>query len=286
MAGNLIGAHAIESAAAMAQTILVEWQASHRAIPDHIVIVTNNAGSISRIANLGPHPTQQVSISFQNITDQLLSIFPRLKITLHWAPATCQPPGFKRGRSLAKLHATTLPPPNFVDTPSIDAVHIMSKKAAITEWSNQWHAMERTSHTYTEVLRGPPDGKLCQGLKAIAKSKPGDKPTREAESTLFHFLTGHAFTGKYNQRFHAERTLSSACECRHDPQTVNHVLFDCPRYNAARSVTPCFDFDDQTGHPIKRLCGVLRCASRTNALLRFLENTRACFRPRPLRDPG
>ena len=111
---------------------------------------------------------------------------------------TCQPLGFKHGCSLAKLHATTPPPPNFVDAPSIDAVHIMSKKAAITEWSNRWHAMEHTSHTYTEVLRGPPDGRLCQGLKAISKSKPGDKPTREAESTLFCFLTGHAFTGKYN----------------------------------------------------------------------------------------
>jgi hypothetical protein len=229
---------------------------------------------------------QQVSIAFRNITDQLLSIFPRLRISLRWAPATCQPPGFKRGRSLAQLHAATPPPPNFIDAPSIDAVRAMSRKAAIAEWSNKWHTLERTSHAYTEVLRGPPDGKLCQGLKAIAKANPGKKPTREAESTLFRFLTGHAFTGRYNQRFHAERALSSACECGHDPQTVNHVVFDCPQYNAARSVTPRFDFDDQTGRPIKRLCGVLRSASRTNALLLFLESTRACFRPRPLRDPG
>ena len=162
----------------------------------------------------------------------------------------------------------------------------MSRKAVITEWSNKWHASERTSHAYTEVLRGPPDGRLCQGLRVMAKAKPNKKPTREAESTLFCLLTGHAFTGSYNQRFHAEHALSSTCECGYDPQTVNHVLFDCPRYNAARSVTPRFDFDDQTGHPIKRLYGVLWSASRTNALLQFLESMRACFRPRPLRDPG
>jgi hypothetical protein len=95
MAGDLIAARAIESAATMAQTILVEWQANHRPAPDHIVIVTNNAGSIHCITNLGPHPTQQVSINFRNIADQLLNVFPRLQITLRWALATCQPPGFK-----------------------------------------------------------------------------------------------------------------------------------------------------------------------------------------------
>ena len=116
MAGDLIAARAIESAAAMAQTILVEWQANRRPIPDRVVIATNNAGSINCIANLGPHPTQQVSISFWNITDQLLSVFPRLQISLRWAPATCQPPGFKRGRALANSHAAIPPPPNFVDT--------------------------------------------------------------------------------------------------------------------------------------------------------------------------
>jgi hypothetical protein len=49
-----------------------------------------------------------------------------------------------------------------------------------------------------EVLRGSPDGRLCQGLKAIAKAKPGNKLTREAESNLFHFITGHVITGSYN----------------------------------------------------------------------------------------
>ena len=138
----------------------------------------------SRISIVGtpttPNQMQQVSIAFRNIiTDQLLSIFPRLQISLRWAPETCQPPGSKRGRSLAKLHAAIPPPPNFIDAPSIDAVRIMSRKAAITEWSDKWHTPERTSHAYTEVLRGPPDERLCQGLRAIGKANPGKKPTRE-----------------------------------------------------------------------------------------------------------
>ena len=31
-----------------------------------------------------------------------------------------------------------------------------------------------------------------------------------------------------------------------DPQTVHYVVSDCPRYAAARSVSPRFDFDDQS----------------------------------------
>jgi hypothetical protein len=58
---------------------------------------------------------------------------------------------------------------------------------------------------------------------------------------------------------------SFACECGTNPQTVNHVVFDCPRYAAARSANPRFDFDDnlKTGRPIKRLQGVLRNDNRT-----------------------
>jgi hypothetical protein len=52
-------------------------------------------------------------------------------------------------------------------------------------------------------------------------------------------------------------------------------------------VTPRFDFDDQTGRPIKRLAGIPRNVGRTEALLRFLESTsQALVRPRPLGDPG
>ncbi|KAI0255563.1 hypothetical protein BJV78DRAFT_1176767 [Lactifluus subvellereus] len=62
-AGNLIAARAIESAAALAQLILVEWQANRKDLPNHLVIMTNNAGSINRIAKFGPHPTQPADLA-------------------------------------------------------------------------------------------------------------------------------------------------------------------------------------------------------------------------------
>jgi len=219
--------------ATLAQLILNDWQVNGRSIPENLTIVTNYR---SRSAGLRPRETYQAS-------------------------------SFRRGSSLAKHLAATPPPPNFADTGSIDAVRTMSHKAAITAWVDRWHESERTSHAYTEVLRHPPDGRLCQGLAALAKAKPDERPSREAESTLFRFLTGHAFTGKYSQRFHAERALSFACKCGFSPQTVNHVVFGCPLHDAAHAANPRFDFDDRAGRPIKRLHGVLRSATRTRALL-------------------
>ena len=76
----------------------------------------------------------------------------------------------------------------------------------------------------------------------MAKTKPGKKTSRQAESTVFRFTTAHAFTGKYAQRFHAELNIPTACECGEDP---HHVVFDCSQYNAARAVAPRFDIQSQ-----------------------------------------
>jgi hypothetical protein len=69
---------------------------------------------------------------------------------------------------------THLPKPLQTTASMIDTVTVrtMSQKYSITD---RWHASERTSHAYTEFLRNPPDGKLCQGLAALAKTKPSEK---------------------------------------------------------------------------------------------------------------
>ena len=140
--------------------------------------------------NFGPHPTQYVSIEFRNIADRMLRSHPRLKISVRWAPAICQPPGFKRGRGLAKYFAASPPPPNFVDTASIDAVRAAPRKKGLAVWSDKDHSMQRDSHAYTEVLGEPPDGRLLKGLRMMAKAKPDKKPSRQAESTVFPFHHG------------------------------------------------------------------------------------------------
>ncbi|KAH9962359.1 hypothetical protein BC827DRAFT_1197936 [Russula dissimulans] len=48
-------------------------------------------------------------------------------------------------------------------------------------------------------------------------------------------ITGHAFIGAYTQLFHPHHTPEQvACQCGEPIQTVEHVLRDGPRYDAAR----------------------------------------------------
>jgi hypothetical protein len=141
--------------------------------------------------------------------------------------------------------------------------------------------MARIGAHLSRIHCGPPRSPPADCAKASKQS-----PRRNwARSLLFRSLTGHAFTSKYTQRFHTGRA-PSACECGFGPQTVNHVVFGCSRYTAARSGSPRFDLDFRTGRPIKRLCGLLRDGDSTGASLRFLEATNGCFRSRSLRDPG
>jgi hypothetical protein len=72
---------------------LVDWQAYRKPISNDLIIITNSANSVSRLTNLGPHPTQSISVA---------CIFDRLKIVIRWAPVSRKLPGFGRGRTLAK----------------------------------------------------------------------------------------------------------------------------------------------------------------------------------------
>ena len=114
----------------------------------------------------------------------------------------------------------------------------------------------------------------------VQRTPEASKGTKPARSTLlgFIFYEKKCRTVGPLVRFFSAREfpysgsgMQRACTllCMFSPQTVNHVVFDRPFYNAARAANPRFDFDDRSGRPIKRLHGVLCSATRTRALLRF-----------------
>jgi hypothetical protein len=162
-------------------------------------------------------------------------------------------------------------------------------------------ALEHTSHTYyTEVLRNPlPPPRMAECARALAKTKADNlkNSPRRCVNPFSLSKLSHAFTGKYctssvsmqsrAEQSRARRILRVQMRSRPTDSQLRRV-FDCPRYctyTATRAANPCFDFDNKTGRPMRRLHGVLRNAKRTHALLLFLETTRACFKPRPLEGP-
>jgi hypothetical protein len=79
---------------------LLQWLTLHADQPNYIhcwvigVWSGDDASSINRLANFGPLAhlrNLSLLLYFQNVADQLLHLFPRLKITIrsfHWTPAS------------------------------------------------------------------------------------------------------------------------------------------------------------------------------------------------------
>ena len=124
------------------------------------------------------------------------------------------------------------------------------------------------------ALPTPPSGKLPPVIHGATGA------SRTASATLIRLITGHAFIGSYTARFHPHKPTHCP-ECGVNPQTVGHVIQHCPRYAHARAtylapVTPDLSLSSLFG-----------TKEGGEALIKFLEITKACFRPNEQAfDPG
>jgi hypothetical protein len=169
------------------------------------------------------------------------------------------------------------------------------KAEAVRHWETQYHDNPRTSHAYTHILRDLPTGHLPPTHGAIygfRKTKPDGTTThhhahvsRRTPSTVFRIATGHAFVGAFHthpERSHAWNEVMEemvSCECGELPQTVEHVILECPHYHTARAKHLLVHGRPQAlmqlfSHPLHSI-----------ELLRFLEETRACATPRTVWEP-
>lgn len=108
--------------------------------------------------------------------------------------------------------------------------------------------------------------------------KTGEKAkvkfTKLTHTTLYHFITGHAFTGEYTQCFYpAHMPEQVASPCGKPVQTIEHVLMECPLYTAT-----CQKHLTANGWPqsLPQLFAQEECVQ---SLLCFLEETGACAKP-------
>jgi len=126
-----------------------------------------------------------------------------------------------------------------------------TRAEAIDKWVERWHQSPRTaaaSAAYQTALTRPPDGKPHTTFQRAPERsrgsprRPHRRPTqttaksgfwRRTISTLYHFITGHAFVGAFTQRFFPQHTPEQvACQWGEPIPTIEHVLRDCPRYDA------------------------------------------------------
>ena len=232
-----------------------------------------NPAAIQAITNLRPHAGQLHSREFCNTLTQIFSLFRRTKLHLEWCPPKPATTGLKRCAELAQANAANPLPPHHREPHTLTYQTQSAKDLAISAWQTRWHRDPRQSQVYL-ALPAPPNGKMAPAVKGASGG------SRHASATFVRLITGHAFIGAYAARFHP-RKPTNCPECGANPQTVAHVIQQCPRYARARAahLTPT-----ATDLSLSTLFGTKKGGK---ALLAFLEETKACFKPREeVHDPG
>jgi hypothetical protein len=195
-----------------------------------------------------------------------------MNIRLLWLPRAIPSVGFKRAKQLALEAIHTADLRDIEEPHSIKNQKQKTKQAAIATWSERWHEAPRSSLAYQTALTKPPDGRPHPTFLVRQEAV---KFSRLTICTLYRIITGHAFIGSYTERFFPQHTREQvACPCGAPIQTVEHVLLVCPLYTAARR-----KHLTANGRP-RNLSQLFNHPERVTSLLRFLEETRACAKPR------
>jgi hypothetical protein len=237
------------------------------------------------------HEEQATSLSHLERLGALFSTHPNTNIILQWLPKKIHFTGFRRAKQKALSAIRLTNTDTLQEPPSIKKLRETAKDKAIAAWAESWHLAPRTSLAYRTALRAPPDGRahhtfhperlMNKQPERVQGEKKFVKFSRLTHSTFYRFITGHAFTGEYTQRFYPLHTQDQlACPCGEPIQTIEHVLLHCPRHSDARQ-----NFLTAHGRP-RTLPQLFDKPEHVLETLRFLEETGACAKPRERWEPG
>jgi len=249
-----------------------------------ITISLPSGSAINRALDASPHEDQEESLLILRTLSSILERYPNTNIAFLWLPRKIPFVGYKRAKQLALETIRTTNIAGIEEQHTIKSQREASKIAAIAAWTEEWHISPHTSKVYQTALTTPPDGKTHHTFHVTHPARPEEEPTdkfsRLTHSTFYRIITGHAFTREYTQCFFAKHTPEQiACQCGEPLQTVEHVLFRCPLFTATRRCHLTVN-----GRP-RSFPQLLENPERVQSLLRFLEETRACNKPRAEWEP-
>ena len=253
-----------------------------------ITISSPSKEAVNRALDMSPHQDQEESLLILRRLDTILNNYSDTNIVFLWLPRKAPFVGFRRARQLALEAIHTAIPANIIEPHTINTQKEKTKDDAIAAWAENWHQMPRSSNVYQTALTKPPDGKTHHTFHVPHPNNNGAightntvKFSCSTHSTLYRFITGHAFTREYTQRFFRQHTQEQiACQCGKPLQTIKHILLNCPQYTAA-----CRRHLTVSGRP-RSIPQLLENSERVQTLLQFLEETGACKRPWAEWEPG
>jgi hypothetical protein len=200
-----------------------------------------------------------------------------MTLSLGWIPGKTSFYPLECLQELA-VEAAALAPSNLnLSNPSSEALHAQAKNKALEDWGLEWLDTPCASPVY-HALHHPPSLEPPEFIRGV-RATP-----HPIFCTTVRLLTGHAFTGEYNVCHRPHSDNPHLCDCEAGPlQTALHIILHCEWHHPA-----CKQF----------LCPVSESLSLNitfgmeaggAALMKFLEATQACVRPRkeiPPEDHG
>ena len=263
----------------IALDIITDFLSPQQSTPQlKILIASPSDVAITKATDTSPHEEQPVSLECLEKIGAIVDLHPNVNIRLLWLPRSIAFIGFRRAKQLA-LEAICTAVLNEADEPhSIKNQKGKTEEEVIATWAERWHQNPRTSLSYSTALSKPPDGKAHPTLLSKKESAEFSRLTL---CTMYRIITRHAFIGSYTQRFYPDHTPDQiACPCGERIQSVEHVLLGCPLLNVARH-----KHLTARGRP-QNLPQLFDHPKRVIALLRFLEETGICAKPRTEWEPG
>ena len=254
-----------------------------------VQVITGSPTAPGLFLDFSPHDTQYTSLALAREIDSLTTENPLIFITIQYAKKNPALGGFKRIRQLA-LDAVKRPLSNEYQAPSIQFQRAETRATAIGAWEQKYYESPRHSQAYNSALVTPPDGRAHMILRIASKGLRRKGRTflhrvpRAVQSTLTRLITGHAFIGAYRLKFQQKNRPPAteeevACACGAVPEDTEHVLLHCPLTHEQRQRHLAED-----GLP-DSLRKIFDSPRRCLGLLRFLEETRICAKPRIAWEP-
>ena len=106
----------------------------------------------------------------------------------------------------------------------MSALKQVHRKLMLAKWEDTWKSSMQHAHI-ASIDNSLPSKKYMKTMRYNTKSKA---------RLFFQLRSGHIALNKYLYRFKRSNTLNCQQCHRNIPETVHHLLFDCPRYTRER----------------------------------------------------
>ncbi|CAK5263969.1 unnamed protein product [Mycena citricolor] len=188
----------------------------------HLHLYADNISALATIFDPKPRARQLYAYKFHKLICEFLDAHPTHTVDVGWSPGHCDILGNERADELAK-EGTLL-----ASTTRITRSHALrvSKERIQSTWRREWKRRKRTG-LYTDANHIPPSTTPSQHFTEL-------RGERELYGRLIQCRTGHGYTGEFYQRFNIPEDVD--CPCGETVQTREHILRECPLYDAQRPI--------------------------------------------------